>query len=113
MADMDSDWSAFDGDGDGIVSDDEFRSGLFDAWDANDDSLIGEAEWGESDLFGDDIAFGDYDADGDGFWDEDNFRTAYDEAGIYNAYDSAGDGLQREEFTTFYDDAGEAGLFGS
>lgn len=110
-ADMDSDWSTFDADGDGMVSDSEFETGLFDTWDADDDSLIAENEWGDHDLFGDDVGFGDYDANTDGFWDENEFGTAYNESGIYENYDSAGDGIQQEEFATFYDDAGDAGLF--
>jgi hypothetical protein len=38
-------WSAWDADGDGALSEDEFHGAVFGAWDANDDDFVDESEW--------------------------------------------------------------------
>ncbi len=105
-------FSEWDSDGDGAISEEEFNTGFgeneaFNTWDANDDGGLDETEFGTG--FGDREVgeFSEWDESGDGLVDNEEFN-----AGVYGNYDADDSGVIEEpEFGDMGDDIGDGGLF--
>ncbi|MFZ3585232.1 hypothetical protein ACOI1H_24340 [Loktanella sp. DJP18] len=86
---QDMDMGAWDGDSDGVLSQDEFNEG----WGTN---------YGE-----DETAFSTWDEDGDGALNEDEYNN-----GVFNSYDDDESGVIEEpEFGDVGDDMGDGGFW--
>ena len=87
----------YDYNDDGLYED-EFTTGIYDEWDANDDDILGEdefetglADYGwDSDEWGAD--FDTWDDDEDGYLTSDEFGVGFDEAGLWDTWDTDADG---------------------
>lgn len=111
---------AWDGDSDGIISEEEFgtgfgETGVFDEWDANDDEALSQDEFNAgigdntdefNERFGEN-SFSEWDEDGDGALSEDEF-----EGGVYSTYDADdSEGIEEPEFGDLGDDMGDGGFW--
>jgi hypothetical protein len=80
----------WDADENGVLGEDEFRTGLadadgFGAWDADDDGLLSEDEFAETNVGGD---FGMFDTDDDGFLNDEEFGV-----GLFDTWDADDNGV--------------------
>ena len=75
------------------------------AWDADQDGILSEEEFGTG--FGENEAFDSWDADGDGLLSEDEFNT-----GVFGSYDEDDSGaIEEPEFGDIGDDMGDGGFW--
>ena len=98
--DMDMSASAYDTNQDRQISQDEFQTGMEDAWrrHAGDDGVMSEEEFTEAG-FGDEESFAEFDANEDDMLDENEFSE-----GVFAEYDADEDEMWSEEETAEYDD---------
>ena len=111
---------AWDEDGDGIISEQEFgtgfgETGVYGEWDANDDQALSEDEFnagiGENEdefgtTFGEN-AFSEWDEDGDSALSEDEFA-----GGVYAGYnEDESEGIEEPEYSDLGDDMGDGGFW--
>lgn len=76
------DFTAWDTDRSGLVSEDEFYGGAYDVWDVDDDGMLSEAEFdagADGEWLGDsDIGnFADWDVDDSGVLDDEEFYEGF------------------------------------
>ena len=97
----DQQWfESWDGDGDDILSREEFARGAFSRWDGDGDGRLDETEWsrGAASWFRGNGAFGAWDTDGDGSLTAEELRAGMEEQGPFAGWDRDGDGLAAREF---------------
>ncbi|MDT0643640.1 EF-hand domain-containing protein [Zunongwangia sp. F363] len=97
-----NDFSNWDTDADGSLSDEEFSNTTFGNTDANGDDMIDEDEWnaGNTSMYGNysgDNTFADYDTDANGTIDSDEWSTGYADSNWYGTYDADTSGSVTED----------------
>ena len=91
-------WEEYDANQDALVDENEFGAGfgaggVFGGWDEDDDELLSQDEWGAG-------MFGAYDRDGDAAWNQEEFGAFGERRfGGYRDWDEDADGfLSEDEF---------------
>ncbi|RDV13663.1 hypothetical protein DXT99_17980 [Pontibacter diazotrophicus] len=97
---MTSYYKAWDVDGDGFLSEEEFTSGFYQIWDLNKDGRVSTGEWTTvTSNYTYNIDARDWqpwDTDGDGFIERVEFDAVFPRTGLYGTWDTDGDGLIEE-----------------
>lgn len=104
-------FETWDADDDGLLNEDEFGISFFDAWDLDDNDEIVETEWNDfaADFGLDDETWSVWDADADGVLSEDELNTGLGNLNFFTDWDLDDDELLDEEEYTggifgFWDD---------
>ncbi len=93
-------YEEWDLDASGVLEERELSEGLFESFDANDDDLISNDEWGVTEFYftGNDYgAFNEWDLNNDGRLDNEEFEAVVDDVGLFDSWDINDDGLIEDQ----------------